>query len=197
MALSPSSNPKDQMIAAAVMLVRSRGASATGFSDIIEASGAPRGSIYHHFPNGKSELLAAMIDRAANLVGKVIKAQAAEAASPADLVRRIADVFSDAPIASGWTQGCPVAAATVEGDHQPEPVRQATAQAFDHWIDAIALALARFGIADKDGTDFASAIVAGIEGGLILARAQRDVRAYDGIVALLVERAAAFPASAG
>lgn len=189
MAATPPLNPKDQMIAAAVALVRSRGASATGFSDIIETSGAPRGSIYHHFPKGKSELLVAMIERAAAVVAQQITAASAEATSPSDLVHRIADVFSGTPISSGWTQGCPVAAATVEGDHQPESVRHATERAFGLWIDTTASALNSVGVPKAESATHASAIVAGIEGGLIVSRGQRSAQGYENIVSILAASA--------
>lgn len=189
MAATSPPNPKDQMISAAFALVRSRGASATGFSDVIEMSGAPRGSIYHHFPKGKSELLVAMIERAAAVVAQRITSASTEATSPSDLVHRIADVFSDAPIASGWTQGCPVAAATVEGDHQPEPVRHAIERAFGLWIDTMVSALNRVGFPKTESAAYASAIVAGIEGGLIVSRGQRSALGYKNIVSILAASA--------
>jgi AcrR family transcriptional regulator len=189
MVVSPHPNPKDEMIAAAVTLVRSRGASATGFSDIIELSGAPRGSIYHHFPKGKSELLVAMIERAAGVMAGLIRAEAEQATSAADLVHRIARVFAAEPIQSGWTQGCPIAAATVEGDHQPESVREAAGRTFGLWIDTTASALQRVGVPNDASAALASAIVAGIEGGLIVARGQRGADNYTSIVSILADRA--------
>ncbi|MEI8147002.1 MAG: TetR/AcrR family transcriptional regulator [Alphaproteobacteria bacterium] len=178
-------NPKDQMIAAAVALVRAKGPAATGFADIIEASGAPRGSIYHHFPKGKSELLTVMIERAGALVAAAIAAESAKAASPSDLVRRIARVFSKVPAEANWTLGCPVAATTVEGDHQPESVRAAITATFGLWVDAVAKGLADKGLTLAASQELARAVVAGLEGGLILARGQRDPRGYESMTEVL------------
>src|SRR5258706_13273015 len=44
------------MVRSAATLIRTRGVSATSFSDVLADSGAPRGSVYHHFPEGKEQL---------------------------------------------------------------------------------------------------------------------------------------------
>jgi AcrR family transcriptional regulator len=53
-----TSDSRNRMIQSAALLFREHGYSGTGFRDVIEHSGAPRGSIYHHFPGGKEELAA-------------------------------------------------------------------------------------------------------------------------------------------
>ena len=45
-----------RMVKSAATLIASRGVNATSFSDVLGDSGAPRGSIYHHFPDGKEQL---------------------------------------------------------------------------------------------------------------------------------------------
>ena len=61
---SPDLVPSDarrKMIESAAILLATRGLEGTSFSDVLERSGAPRGSIYHHFPEGKDELVDAAI----------------------------------------------------------------------------------------------------------------------------------------
>src|SRR5689334_9309655 len=50
------SDTKQKMVQAARQLIRERGYNATAFSDVLELSGAPRGSVYFHFPGGKTQL---------------------------------------------------------------------------------------------------------------------------------------------
>jgi hypothetical protein len=46
------SDTKARMVQAAEQLLRERGHDATAFADVLERSGAPRGSVYFHFPAG-------------------------------------------------------------------------------------------------------------------------------------------------
>src|SRR5437868_9939475 len=51
-----TSDAGQKMIESAAVLFRERGVQGTSFADVLEHSGAPRGSIYHHFPGGKAQL---------------------------------------------------------------------------------------------------------------------------------------------
>ena len=53
---------RDQMIRSAIALFAERGVHGTSFTDVIAQAGAPRGSIYHHFPGGKDELVQAVLE---------------------------------------------------------------------------------------------------------------------------------------
>jgi TetR/AcrR family transcriptional repressor of lmrAB and yxaGH operons len=50
---------RDRMIDGAIRLLAQRGLQATSFSEVLELTGAPRGSVYHHFPEGKDQLVSA------------------------------------------------------------------------------------------------------------------------------------------
>jgi AcrR family transcriptional regulator len=54
--MAQRSDAKQKMVQAAKQLMRERGYNATAFSDVLKLSGAPRGSVYFHFPGGKAEL---------------------------------------------------------------------------------------------------------------------------------------------
>ena len=86
----PKTDARDRMIASTTALIRERGVEATALSDVLEHSGAPRGSIYHHFPGGKAQLVeeatrAAAGDFAAGM------AAALEADDPLFALRAFAD----------------------------------------------------------------------------------------------------------
>ena len=55
---------KQRMIEQAVILLARKGFQGASFSEILDAAGAPRGSLYHHFPGGKEELVLAAMDHA-------------------------------------------------------------------------------------------------------------------------------------
>src|SRR5260370_40016797 len=60
--------PRQRMVLAAAALLSERGLAGASFSEVIERSGAPRGSVYHHFPEGKGRLTASVFFRVGRLV---------------------------------------------------------------------------------------------------------------------------------
>ena len=49
------------IVRAAATLFRRNGFAATGINEIAEVSGAPKGSLYHYFPDGKDQIAEAAI----------------------------------------------------------------------------------------------------------------------------------------
>src|ERR671919_3276198 len=74
-------SPRDRMVYSAAQLVRTRGVTATGVRDVVEHSGAPRGSFQHYFPGGKDQLVGEAVawagDFAARWVASYRRAEAA------------------------------------------------------------------------------------------------------------------------
>ncbi|TGW02048.1 TetR/AcrR family transcriptional regulator, partial [Mesorhizobium sp. M2D.F.Ca.ET.145.01.1.1] len=52
-----ATDTRTRMIEATALLLRRRGYHGTSLNDILTASGAPRGSLYFHFPGGKDQLV--------------------------------------------------------------------------------------------------------------------------------------------
>ena len=56
-------HPRDRMIGAALDGMRASGLSGAGINQVIAASGAPKGSLYHYFPGGKLQLAREALER--------------------------------------------------------------------------------------------------------------------------------------
>src|SRR3954469_23859877 len=87
-------DPRARMIDSGVELFRERGVHGTSFSDVLEHSGAPRGSLYHWFPGGKAQLA----EEATRYSGEVIAAglaSALEEKDPVAAVRAFARLYRD------------------------------------------------------------------------------------------------------
>ena len=54
---------RERILTAAQRLFRKRGYHATGLSDILEAANAPKGSLYHHFPDGKEAIGVCVVEK--------------------------------------------------------------------------------------------------------------------------------------
>src|SRR3954471_9264405 len=104
---------KQKMIESAALLMRERGVEATSFSDVLEHSAAPRGSIYHHFPGGKAQL----IEEATRSAGAFISERGRAARETGDPLRAldgIYEVWRRVLSESSFAAGCPIVAATID-----------------------------------------------------------------------------------
>src|SRR3954453_9342212 len=168
------SDARRRMIESAAVLFRERGVQGTSFSDVLAHSGAPRGSIYHHFQGGKTQLA----EEATRWAGEFIVAGTVAALGEDDPVAAI-DTFrrqwTRILRRSDFTAGCVIVAATLEGDREP-PVRDAAGEAFAAWEAVLADALRRRDVSPARATSIATLMVAAIEGAIVLARAQRTTR---------------------
>lgn len=161
------------MIQSAAMLFRERGVDGTAFADVLEHSSAPRGSVYHHFPGGKQQLS----EEATRWAGETIGAGIAAALQEQDPLAALDDfvgLWRQIVVESDFRAGCPVVAAALEGDRSPG-ARQAAAESFIEWRSLLADSLAEAGIPAAEAGPMATLFIAAVEGGIVLARAQRSV----------------------
>ena len=161
------------MIESAVALFRERGVHGTSFSNVLEHSGAPRGSLYHWFPGGKAELAEA----ATRYAGEVIAAGLAAALDekdPAAAVRGFTRLYRRLLSRTDFAAGCPIVSATLEGARSPA-ARDAAAAAFASWQELLASSFERRGLGPERAASIAALVIAAIEGAIVLARAQRSL----------------------
>lgn len=178
-----SVGPRDRMIRSAALLIRERGVEATSFTDVLEHSGAPRGSIYHHFPGGKAQL----VEEATRYAGEFIAAGLADAVARDDLISALDTfvAFWRATLRdSDFAAGCPVVAATLEGERAPG-ARDAAGAAFAQWEELMAGMLERNGVAAARARSLATLVVSAVEGAVVLARAQRSTEPVERVGAEL------------
>jgi AcrR family transcriptional regulator len=189
------SDARQRMIESAALLMRERGVEATSFSELLERSGAPRGSIYHHFPGGKAQL----VEEATRYAGDFIAAGLAAALARDDPVAAIhgfAQVWRRTLQDSDFGAGCPVVAATLEGERSPA-ARDAAGAAFGRWQGLLADAFDRCGVPPERSGSLATLAVAAIEGAVVLARAQRSTEPLEQVADELEQLVAgAVPAAA-
>lgn len=165
--------PRERMVISTALLIRERGAHSTAISDVLEHSGAPRGSAYHYFPGGRTQLLCEAVDYAAEYTA----AQVAKAADSLAAVDVIMDGFRAQLIESDYRAGCPVVAVAVEADNQP--VIDRAAAAFTRWTELIGQRLESDGVAGERAEELAMLLMTSIEGAIVVARTARDPKPLD------------------
>jgi AcrR family transcriptional regulator len=162
------------MIRSAAMLFQEQGVERTSFTDVLAHSGAPRGSIYHHFPGGKAQLAEEATRYAGDFISAGLTAALAED-DPAAAIKRFTDQWLRLLRSSSFGAGCPIVAATLDGDRSPG-LRDAAGAAFTQWEDVLAEAIQRHGIKPARARSIATLAVAATEGAIVLARAQRSTK---------------------
>jgi len=158
------------MILATLDLLRGSGLAGAGINPIVEASGAPKGSVYHFFPAGKHQLVTAALKEAERAVGQGFRSIFDHSAPLSEKVRALFSATGTRLEESQFTRGCPVAAVTLDIDEESEELRTVCRDVFATWCEIIAA-----GLDDVPATqrrDVAQLILAALEGALILARAQ-------------------------
>jgi TetR/AcrR family transcriptional repressor of lmrAB and yxaGH operons len=188
------STAREDMLRSAALLFRERGVEATSLADVIEHAGAPRGSIYHHFPRGKPQLVEEATRTAGALMGSMISRGLASD-GPAATLRAIIGGFRQQLEATEYTAGCPVAPAALEGMNSPAAL-VAAGESFTSWEDTIAASLWQRGLSQDRSRGLATMAIASFEGALIIEKAQRSTAALDRVeVELLAWLEAALDAS--
>jgi TetR/AcrR family transcriptional repressor of lmrAB and yxaGH operons len=165
------------MVRSAASLISTQGVSATSFSDVLADSGAPRGSIYHHFPDGKAQLAEDAIRWTSQRV--LAHQRTCPATTPSEVLRWFIEMWRQVVRTSGGASGCVVAGVaidTVAGQPGLIDVVRAT---FRSWIDLLSEQLQGAGVPAGRASSVAVATVAGMEGALILCRAERGTKPLD------------------
>lgn len=177
-----ANGPRQRLLRSAITLMCERGVHATGLTDLLTHSKTARGSIYQHFPGGKSELMR----EATYAGGRTITALLEEllaTRSPAAGLAGMIDYWKQVLTDSQYATGCPILAAAQAGPSEPE-VQAASAAVFATWVDKIATALELAG-AEAAAKPIASTAVSAIEGAIEQSRSAGTIQPLDDVRAAL------------
>jgi AcrR family transcriptional regulator len=174
------STTRQRMVSSAAGLIRRHGASATSIDRVLEVSGAPRGSVYHHFPGGRAQLVEEAVGYADRYVDSLLDAAAASG-DPVAVVDQFLTMWREQLVASDFHAGCPVVAVAVEANEEAPQLTDAAGAAFGHWQARIRSLLADAGLDPDRAARVATLVVAAVEGALVLSRAQRRTDPLDDV----------------
>lgn len=172
--MSDASTTRERLIGAAARLFQERGYAATGLNEVLAAAEAPKGSLYHHFPDGKESLAAAAAARAGARFLETLEYDAADSANSAEMIVRFAERLASWLEQSGFRLGCPIATLTLEQAAVSERLAVTLTDVFSSWQGALAARLSADGLTTDRSTALAQLTLCTIEGALILARAGRN-----------------------
>lgn len=170
---------RDKILEAARELFNTKGFSATTISDLVQATGLQKGSLYFHF-SGKNaiarEVVTEATDEFMGFLSKVLDGD-----NPGACIDSFFCCALDKHLASGFVGGCIFGNTALEmSDSDPE-FAGAIDKVFDEWIRRVDVVVAdaqKMGQirADISSEALAKHIIATIEGGIMMSRLKKDER---------------------
>ncbi len=165
---------RNTMVRSTIGLLARRGVQGTSFADVLADSGAPRGSVYHHFPGGKDELVGAALDYMATEGLAGLDALIGGATSVDDVIDGFVRMWRMLLERTDYAAGCSVAGVTVTAES--DALREKAAYVFEVWAARLADLLRSVGMPGRQAREFAWTMIAAAEGAVVIARAQHSVR---------------------
>lgn len=171
-------------------LVQARGVKETSLDDVLKASGTSKSQLYHYFAD-KDALIDAVI---ALQIDRVVGIHAAHLAGVDTIAGLMA--WRDATLAITRSLdcrgGCPLGSLADELSEISEAARATLAEGFASWQAAIEAALYRIAARgelrrDLDPADAALAVLAAVQGGLLLTKTTRSIRPLEQAFAMAID----------
>ena len=183
---------RDRMLDGAIRLLASKGVHGASLGKMLTETGAPRGSIYHHFPGGRNQLFSEALDRTTASHDQWVAAHARGTA--VSVTEAFLAFWRGVLEGSQFESGCPVLAVTVSAPDGE--LFDKAASVFASSMEHLTGLLEAAGVARGDAAEFATVLVSSAEGAVVIARVQRSVAPLESVGALLLQRARELDAAA-
>jgi TetR/AcrR family transcriptional regulator, lmrAB and yxaGH operons repressor len=179
-----SEDAREKMVLGAMRLLATNGLEGVSFSTVLEATKAPRGSIYHHFPEGKNQLIELALERAGQYLLVAMETPAGTGAVA--VVEHFFDIWRKVLHESDFQAGCAVLAVTV-ATREPSLLKKAR-DVFREWQDRLTQQLAKSGLKPSHAKMIATVMITSVEGAVVLSRATRSSEPFETTAALLLNQ---------
>jgi len=172
------SSAREDMLSAAVELFRERGYEGVGVAELLQKSGAPRGSLYFHFPGGKEQIGAEVVDRVGIEVARRFRELGATDVDMATFIERVFKTTAKECKERDYKASCPMAAIAAGVSSGNPKLQAAIRDAFAAWEREIGAAAEARGMTKKNADTFASSFLASMEGAFVVSKAQGNSAAH-------------------
>ncbi|MDI2130312.1 TetR/AcrR family transcriptional regulator [Yinghuangia seranimata] len=177
---------RQRILDTAAGLYQRQGYLGTGLNQILAEAEAPKGSLYFHFPGGKTQLTTEAVGLSGSRYASRMAEVVAAATGARDGLAGLAGLFAESLTSSDYTTGCPVAVVALEAGTD-EPVRAQCDQVFDGWLAGLRLALVRWGVAESAAPALATLVLSSIQGAILLAKVRQDTAPLHSVAAQLAD----------
>ena len=173
------------MIEGALALLARHGLQATSFSEVLKLTKAPRGSIYHHFPGGKDELIAEALKLLEERTIKNIRAL--DSSKPEKIVEGFLGLWRYLLTTYDFSTGCSAVAVTV-ATNSPALLERSES-IFESWQNVLSKKFIKAGLRRKQATEFTTTLIAACEGAVVMSRAAKSIEPFERVAKQLVLQA--------
>lgn len=164
---------RDKMLISAADVMRERGAAGVTIDSVLARSGAPRGSVYHHFPEGRNQILTEALRYAGDSITANID-NAVDRGAKA-LLREFVEFWERLLTECDFTAGCPVVAAAIGSADEELELSTEAGLILGRWCTALSRAFITDGFDDADAASLAVMSISALEGAIVLCRSTRSV----------------------
>ena len=168
---------RDKIIKSASSMIRKGGYHGTGINDLIKEVQVPKGSLYHHFPGGKDEIVDSALEQAAVDLALTFKNAMKGKKDAVEGLNAVIKLYIDDFTKDNLKYGCPLAMVSLDLSNENESLRMTCSRLFDFWIDAIASYLKYKGV-KGDIREKAESFLIQLEGAIMMARVQQSIRPF-------------------
>jgi TetR/AcrR family transcriptional repressor of lmrAB and yxaGH operons len=177
-ALKPPSadrrHPRDALLTTATRLFRERGYAGVGVAEMLEASGAPRGSLYFHFPGGKEQIAEESVRLAGARMDRFVAKLAEQTDDFDDFIDALFVGWGEGIKESGYTRGCGVALIALETAATSDRLRAATEAVFAQWRASLSAFAVKHGFAPVEAERLAIMVLAAMQGAIVMCKSSRS-----------------------
>jgi len=178
-----TSNAKDHLLNSAKELIFERSYSAVGINELCNHAGVQKGSFYHYFPTKRDMMLEALDDQWEKTTKPLLEKAFTKKIPPLKRIERFFHLISKAYEAiyekTGKVIGCPYGNLALELSTEDEVIRTRLDEIFQKWVSYIEIcikeAIETGEITKTNPKTTANAILAYLEGVLLLAKARNDI----------------------
>lgn len=172
---------RGQILQTTCTLLEKQGYHGTGLNEIVKESGAPKGSLYHYFPEGKEQIVAEAVlmsgKETAERIRLELKKSSSASKSIYDFILNVAEHVE----LSNFAAGSPLTAVAMETATKSKKINVACHEAYLMLHTAFKEKLLESGYTKLQSDELAEFIVASVEGGIILSRTAHNANALRGV----------------
>ena len=173
------------MIEGALSLLAKQGLQATSFSEVLKLTQAPRGSIYHHFPGGKDQLVAEALKLSQKRTAASI--EALDSSKPETIVEGFFGLWRYLLTTYDYSVGCSAVAVTVATNS--DQLLERAEDIFETWQKVLTAKFIKAGLTPAQASSFATTLIAASEGAVVMARAAKNIAPFERVAGQLVAQA--------